>query len=127
MSHDSIFELSHYSKFEILNQIKRNCESERPGAIVEIKYGDLIRFAACSQNLARMLFEWDTQLYSSLEQYMIYKITSIYIDFEEVYKRMVTTSSRDKDRDLLELPQPCHQESKSHKSRIALCTRIIPQ
>ncbi|XP_034668609.1 uncharacterized protein LOC117901804 [Drosophila subobscura] len=97
MSHESIFELSHYSKFEIFNQIKRNCESERPGAVVEIKYGDLIRLAACSQHLARMLFEWDTQLYRSLDQYMIHKITSIYIDFEEVYKRLATASSREKE------------------------------
>ncbi|XP_041449727.1 uncharacterized protein LOC111073037 [Drosophila obscura] len=88
MDQVSIFDLASYSFFEIFMHIKENCESGRPAELEEIKYADLISFAACCKPFAALLRDWNTKLYNSLEKYIIFRYLDINIDFEEVHTRL---------------------------------------
>ncbi|XP_034668256.1 uncharacterized protein LOC117901567 [Drosophila subobscura] len=115
MSQVSIFKLPNECFYTIMKYIKRNCERERPLASVDIKYDDLISFAACCEAFGLLLSEWDTNLSFKLMKYVTLKTSNIHIDFEKTYARLKDATARDKE---------AHWSSLSHAIRSSGLTEV---
>ncbi|XP_043641194.1 uncharacterized protein LOC122611882 [Drosophila teissieri] len=89
MGHKTILDLNHYGFYELLKQIKKNCEQINPHeTLEEIKYRDFINFIRSCKQFQVLFYMWDKVLYRRLFIPYLTFASDVYIDFDELYTRL---------------------------------------
>ncbi|KRJ97567.1 uncharacterized protein LOC26536100 [Drosophila yakuba] len=98
MGQKTILDLNQYGFYELLKQIKKNCEKTNPyETLEEIKYRDFINFIGSCKQFEVLFYKWDKVLYRRLFIPNLTFASHVYIHFDELYTRLKSLTPKVKE------------------------------